>query len=111
MTISITIGARCQPCGLIGSHGALHVAQLLPDGSRKERVIKLLERAEIAERLQREMFVGAFGRIAFVKPEADEVGNDAPAAGGRSIDQIIPTLIDGRPSVACGRGRDGPSAL
>ena len=62
--------------------------------------VELLEQVEVAQRLQREMLVSPFRRGPLVEPETDDVGDDAPAALGRRVDQIIPALGHGGSAVA-----------
>ncbi len=62
--------------------------------------VELLEHVEVAQRLQGEMLVSPFCRGPLVEPETDDVGDDAPAALGRRIHQIIPALADSGPAVA-----------
>ena len=62
--------------------------------------VELLEQIEVAQRLQREMLVGPFRRGPLVEPETDDVGDDAPAALGRRVHQIIPALGHGGSAVA-----------
>ena len=62
--------------------------------------VELLEQFEIAQRLQRKVLVRALRRSPLVEPEADDVGDDAPAALGRGVHQVIPALGHGRSAVA-----------
>ncbi len=62
--------------------------------------VELLEDVEVAQRLQREMFVSPFRRGALVESETDDVRDDAPAAFGRRVDQIVPALGHGGSAVA-----------
>ena len=82
-------------------HGARRSEKRLVDQTlaMKEHV-ELLEQVEVAQRLQREMLVSPFRRGPLVEPETDDVGDDAPAALGRRIDQIIPALGHGGSAVA-----------
>ena len=82
-------------------HGARRSEKRLVDQTlaMKEHV-ELLEDVEVAQRLQREMLVSPFRRGPLVEPETDDVGDDAPAALGRRVHQIIPALGHGGPAVA-----------
>ena len=72
-----------------------------------EENVELAEVVGVAERLEREVFVGALGGVAFVESEADHVGDDAPTTGARQIDEVVPALFDGGAAVANGRDRGG----
>ena len=82
-------------------HGARRTEKRLVDQAlaMKEHV-ELFEHVEVAQRLQREVLVSPLRRGPLVEPETDDVGDDAPAALGRRIDQVIPALGHGGPAVA-----------
>ena len=80
-------GTRRLPCGGFDKSLAM------------EQHIELAEGLYLAKRLQREMFIGTLGGIALVESEADHVGDDAPTARGRRVDERVPALIDGGSTV------------